>query len=338
MGRPAKNAGDTGKRRVGSSLKLACLSCGTVYDEEEYYGSNSDLFAATKRLPYCKECVNKMYRQMITKYLEQKVEMPERKTIERLCMAFDWYYNDKIFEESYREAKTMVGSVVSYYVRRMKMKQHSNKTYDTTIYERQIGKVTEPEPVEIEDQISQEDLEKAVRIFGIGFSKDDYKFLFDQYVDWTTRHECETKSQEEIFKQICFTQLDLFKARRAGEDTKDLNATLIKQLDVAKLQPKQNRGESASEAQTLGTLIDKWENTRPLPEIDEDLRDVDQIGRYLDVFFRGHLAKMMGLKNGISHTYEKYMEKYSAKKPEYKGEEDSDALFDAIFGSGIDEE
>lgn len=335
MGRPAKS---TGRRKIDSGFKLECLSCGTVLGDEEYYGSNSRLYLATKKLPYCNDCINKMYRETVTKYLDQKVEMPERKAIERLCMSFDWYYNDKVFEEAYKDSRSTGGSVVNYYVRRLKMKQNLNKTYDTTIFERQIGKVTEPEPVEIEEQISQSDLEKAVRIFGVGFSKDDYKFLFDQYIDWTTRHECETKSQEEIFKQICFTQLDLFKARRAGDDTKDLNVTLMKQLDVAKLQPKQNRGDSASEAQTLGTLIDKWETTRPLPEIDEDLRDVDQIGRYLDVFFRGHLAKMMGLKNGISRIYEKYIEKYSAKKPEYKGEEDSDALFDAIFGSGIDEE
>ena len=45
----------------------------------------------------------------------------------------------------------------------------------------------------------------------------------------------------------------------------------------------------------FGTLIDKWENTRPIPEIDEELKDVDNIGVYLDVFFKGHLAKMMGM-------------------------------------------
>ena len=141
-----------------------------------------------------------------------------------------------------------------------------------------------------------------------------------------------------MFKQICFTQLELQRAMRAKLDTKDLNATLLKQLEAAKLQPKQNKGDTTSETQTFGTLIDKWENTRPIPEIDEDLKDVDKIGLYLDVFFKGHLAKMMGMKNGLSRLYEKYMAKYTVKKPEYNDDEDGEALFDAIFGKSINED
>ena len=80
-------------------------------------------------------------------------------------------------------------------------------------------------------------------------------------------------------------------------------------------------------------MIDKWENTRPIPEIDEELRDVDKIGWYIDVFFRGHLSKMMALKNGLSNLYSKFIKKYTVEKPEYDNDEDSEALFDAIFGN-----
>ena len=62
------------------------------------------------------------------------------------------------------------------------------------------------------------------------------------------------------------------------------------------------------------------------------MQDVDKIGQYIDVFFRGHLAKMMGLKNGLSNIYTKYMKKYTVERPEYEGDEDNEALFDAIFG------
>ena len=85
--------------------------------------------------------------------------------------------------------------------------------------------------------------------------------------------------------------------------------------------------------QTFGTLIDKWENTRPIPKIDPELEDVDKIGLYLDVFFKGHLAKMMGMKNGLSRLYDKFIKKYTVTKPEYEDEDDSEALFDAIFGT-----
>ena len=47
---------------------------------------------------------------------------------------------------------------------------------------------------------------------------------------------------------------------------------------------------------------------------------------------------MMGLKNGLSRLYDKYMQKYTVTRPEYDDDEDSEALFDAIFGSAMNEE
>ena len=191
-------------------------------------------------------------------------------------------------------------------------------------------------PTNISD--SRKTDEKTIQFFGSGFSDEDYEFLKREYEDWTARHECQTKAQEEVFKRICFKQLEILKATRRGEDTKNLDATFQNYLDTAKLQPKQNSGDTMSDTQTFGTLIDKWENERPLPEIDEELKDVDKIGLYLDVFFKGHLAKMMGLKNGFSRLYSKYMKQYTVEKPEYESDEDSEALFDAIFGNSLDKD
>jgi len=322
------------KKDIVVPAKLRCLSCNKGFESVEFYDSDSELYGAIGKLPYCKECLDKIYRSHLAKYLDLNCMNPEQKALERICMSMDLYYSEKLYETAYKESQLNTGSIVFYYLKKLKLYQYRKKNYNTTIEER----IIKGEPIEDVStvelaSVSQEEIEKAMRLFGNGFSKDDYKFLLDQYGDWTTRHECETKSQEEVFKQICFTQLELSKARRAGSDTKDLNMTLLKQLEAAKLQPKQNKSETLSDTQTFGTLIDKWENTRPLPEIDEDLQDVDKIGLYLDVFFKGHLAKMMGLKNGLSNLYTKYMEKYTVMKPEYSGEEDNDALFDAIFGN-----
>ena len=110
--------------------------------------------------------------------------------------------------------------------------------------------------------------------------------------------------------------MEILKANRLGLDTKDLDKTFQDYLDTANLKPKQNNLDALSDAQTFGTLLAKWENERPLPEIDEELKDVDKLGLYIDVFFRGHLAKMMGLKNGLSNLYNKFIKKYT-KKPKY---------------------
>ena len=215
------------------------------------------------------------------------------------------------------------------------LRQYKGKTYDTTLDFERSNVVESVEDIEEDSPVS----EKTINFFGIGFPMEDYEFLQKEYDDWTTRHECNTKAQEEIFKRLVFKQLEILKATRSGGDTKDLDASFQKLLETAKLQPKQNSGEAMSDAQTFGTLIDKWETTRPLPEIDEELKDVDKIALYTDVFFKGHLAKMMGLKNGLSNLYTKFMKKYTVEKPEYDDDGDSEVLFDAIFGnsSSMDE-
>lgn len=330
------------KAVISSPDKLRCMACNEEYAIKEFYTSDSDLFLATGRIPYCRSCLEKFYDNYLDKYKKLAYVNPERKAIERLCMMLDLYYSDKIFEAAEKKKEDRLDTpLLSSYFQIVKLIQYRKKDYDSTIYEKYKSGQGESDGMTMRTELDAKcegDISTAMDIFGTGFSNEDYLFLYNEYCDWTARHECETKAQEEVFKQICFTQLELHKATVKGSDTKDLRATFQKLLDTANLQPKQNAGSTASDAQTLGTLIDKWENTRPLPEIDEELRDVDKIGLYIDVFFRGHLAKMMGLKNGLSNLYSKYMEKYTVKRPEYDSDDDNDALFDAIFGSSMNDE
>jgi len=91
--------------------------------------------------------------------------------------------------------------------------------------------------------------------------------------------------------------------------------------------------DATADAQTFGTLLQKYEETRPLPEVDPDLEDVDRIGLLIDVFYRGHASKMLGLKNAFSHLYERFMKKYTVNKPEYDEDTDSETIFEKVFGS-----
>ena len=104
------------------------------------------------------------------------------------------------------------------------------------------------------------------------------------------------------------------------------------------MQPKQNAGDTTADNQTFGTLIDKWENERPLPEIDEELKDVDKIGLYIDTFFKGHTCKMLDKKNAFSNLYSSMMKKFTVNKPEYESDEsyDSELVFDKMFGKAMD--
>lgn len=316
-------------------IKYVCYKCGASSVMDRFANMvKSELYESMNyRLPICKHCLDERYQM----YLNVVCDGNEEEAVKIICSMYDIYFNPEIFIG----AKNFTGdSIITNYLKAMntpKFIKHRGKTYvDTLIENRVIKEQIEFENNEIQVESAVDDSTR--RFFGKGFTDEDYQFLQEQYDDWTTRHECKTKAQEEIFKRICFKQLEILKATKVGNDTKDLDNTFQSLLDTAKLKPKQNTADTMSDAQTFGTLIDKYENTRPLPEIDEDLKDVDKIGLYLDVFFKGHLAKMMGLKNGLSNLYSKFIKKYTVEKPEYKNDEDSEALFDAIFGNSTNME
>ena len=313
--------------------KHKCFYCGKEYVNTNYYKSHSNFFSNIGKVPYCKQCIENFYQQYYEIYVNEGCLTPEKNAVKRLCAAFDIYYSDNVFNAAVSNAKKREINIspMGAYMKMIQLSQYKGKSYDNTISEEEREDFVANISSDMSD--SRKVDKKTVRFFGVGFTDEDYQYLQTEYDDWVARHECKTKAQEEVFKRICFKQLEILKATRKGEDTKNLDATFQNLLETAKLQPKQNSGDTTADNQTFGTLIDKWENTRPIPEVDEDLRDVDKIGLYLEIFFKGHLAKMMGLKNGLSNLYTKFIKKYTVEKPEYKDNEDGEALFDAIFGN-----
>ena len=259
----------------------------------------------------------------------------EEKAIDRMCQIFDWFFHEEPLAASKQISEDR--SRINDYVNKLNLQQTVKKgtTYVDTIKNDFINKSEKIIETLEEAKESKKPKLKTVKFFGSGFEDDEYQFLEDEYLDWTTRHECSTKAQEEVFKQICYAQLDILKSKKNNLPTKDLTKTLQDLLATANLQPKQTKDNTLAEQNTFGTLIRKWENEKPIPEPDEEWKDVDNIARYITIYFLGHLCKMMGIKNSYARMYEQEMDKYKVEKPEY--EDDEEALFDAVFGGGLDD-
>ena len=321
-----------------TKTKYACLYCEKDYVETNFYRSYSRLFSNIGKIPYCKQCIEKFYQQYYDEYVNEGCLTPERNAVKRVCMTFDIYYTDVVFNSAMNKIResNMNISPMALYMKTIQLSQYKDKSYDNTV----LNEMKEEFVASVSNGVStnMEVDQKIIDFFGAGFTDEDYIYLDKEYQDWTTRHECETKAQEEIFKRICFKQLEILKATRKGEDTKNLDATFQNLLDTAKLQPKQNAGETISDAQTFGTLIDKWENTRPIPEVEDEFKDVDKIGLLIHTFYTGHMAKVLNLPSSLTAIYDKFIKKYTVEKQEYEGESNNEALFNNIFGKkNIDE-
>ena len=336
-------------KKVESILDISeihCLYCGEKNDSDTYYSSDSLQYRAYGKIPYCRDCIDKMYQGYLDEFTRLKYSFPEKRAVQRLCMALDLYYDDKIFENAEKEFKRETEkfqnelTFIYYYIKQVKMYQYRKKSYNSTIeneYKDIKEKVGIMSTFNSDDNEDQEKIAKAVKIFGAGFPDEDYLWLLNEYEDWTSRHECQTKSQEDTFKAICHNRLNAYKANLRGESTKDLDKTFKDLLDTGNLQPKQNKGNVIAEKKGMAELMELWEDVvkKPVPKPKGHLADIDHIGE-LDGFMRGHTCKMVGVQNFYSEVYSKLMKQFTVNKPEYENDYDSETAFDNLFGDTID--
>lgn len=308
---------------------LRCPMCGDF--KKKATGFYQDLRFVSGRYPVCKECLLKMAEQKV-KDSDEPNETP--KSVQKVLMMMDKVYDDDFYDKCVKGATDGVkernrhSPFATYITAIMSLPQWQGKTYaDSDFGSTDIKTELDEETLRMNEEL----LRKAKERFGDEYNNADLLFLEKEYEDWTTRNVCETKSQELLFKRICFKELEIEKMQKMGKDTKELDKTLQELLGSAQLKPSQNASNALTESKTFGQLIEKWEQEKPIPEPSEEFKDIDRIGTLIDVFFKGHLAKMMGLKNGFSASYDRFMKKYTVTKPDYEDGDFSEELFDQLF-------
>lgn len=308
-----------------------CSCCSKKYTKQKgnFPFSNSPLFAGNGGyVTICKSCIDKYFYNLVDFFSGN-----EEKAVDRMCQICDWFYADDILAACRKISSDR--SRIGAYPSKMQLPQYKEQrgiTYLDTIKERASVNINDAEDlIEAKDDLADLKVrKKTISMFGMGYTTEQYKFLQEQYDDWTARCEAKTKAQEELFKNLCIAQLNIQIAQQTGGKVKDAMDTFQSLLGSANLKPVQNNDNALADSQSFGTLIKKFEEEKPIPEPDPEWKDVDGIAKYITVYFLGHLCKMIGIKNNYARMYEEEIAKYRVEKPQYQG--DDEALFDAVFG------
>lgn len=305
---------------------LLCPKCGDFKNQSEYYAHNSYV---TQRFPVCKECLYKMAQQVENEYDEpNETKESVQRVLEFMNKPYDnAYYEDcveKWKEGNYDNERKSPFSL--YIIGVQALPQYKGLTWSDSTFGSD-GSFIEMKKRKPRKQI--------LEIFGSGYSTDDYLYLQDQYDDWKKRVEINTKSQETYLVQICKQLLDIDKARLNNRDTSGRLKTLDVLMKSANLQPIQNLANASTDGRTFGQLIELWEEDKPIPEPEEEFKDVDGIGKYLRVWL-GWIAKAVGIKNVYTEEYEEEIKKYTATKPAVDENNNSSAIFNKLFGGDKD--
>lgn len=309
-----------------------CRKCGTAYSRLKGYFpvSYSYLYKGTGYLPYCRDCVDGMYQAYLVQCNDPK------KAVRQMCRKLDLYWNERVFDMV--EKQNAPKSMMTSYIAKANSVKLASKSYDDTLIEenalwlapKDYANIQEPEPEnEVTEEIPEVP-EEVIAFWGPGNTPQMYWDLEQRRQYWMTRLG-EVKldiGAEALIRQICTLEIDINRDRAAGKPAdKNIN-TLNTLLGSASLKPAQKKADEFDVALAntpMGVWLHRYENLRPLPEIDPSLQDVNGLKKYIFTWM-GHLCKMMGIKNGYTKMYEQEVERLRVAKPEYFGEDDETLL------------
>lgn len=293
------------KNDLDSEQEYICCQCNRRFTTStSFYKSYSGLYAGIGYLPACKACMNRILNLYSVRYASAK------KGLQRLCMAFDLYYSDKIFDICFDGHDVSLGK----YIRNLSLNQHQSKTFDTSIQE---GFSFEDRSEILKDNANRaehnNDLQNAAPIispqdiekWGDGFNPTDYEAL-NQHYKYLKNANPNCDSNQEIFiNDLCYTQLLKMKALRDSrvDDHSKLTELYRKTFTQAGL--KTVRDSSANEDFTIGVNAEAIEKYTPAEyyKNKELYRDFDDMGGYFERFILRPLRNLMHGTTDRDHEF-----------------------------------
>lgn len=319
-----------------------CSRCHKLYPKRKGYfvKSYAPLYKGIGYIHICRECIDTLYNMYLNQCQDPAM------AVRQICRKLDIYWNEGVYNMVEKRA-TPQTVVFAYLSRIASNTSNAGKCYDDTLnaennlwnfadeididdYNEAGGMSNKTAATDTSgsDESLDDIAEDIINFWGSGYTPDMYRELEKRKEYWLSRlpggsDELDIGS-ETCIRQICALELDINKARSLGKPVDKLVGALNTILGSMNLKPAQRKNddiENDINATPMGVWLYRYENKRPLPEVDEQLKDVNKIMKYVFTWM-GHLCKMLGVKNGYTRMYEEEIERLRVFKPEYDGDEE----------------
>ena len=188
-----------------------CYHCGDMLASSQFFKSKSGLYRGIGHLPICKNCFERQHTIYFNLYDDF------RKAFQRMCIAYDVYFSDAIYEK-YDEDCLLFGK----YFRSLNMTQHENKSFDTSVKEgfnfseydkRPRGFQRTKEELLDTPEIPEDDVTK----WGQGLDPLDYENLNAHYKLLKEANPNCDSNQEIFINDLCYAKMQQLKCVREGD-------------------------------------------------------------------------------------------------------------------------
>lgn len=298
-----------------------CCCCGETLSITKYYKSYSN-FYSKGILPICKDCFGRKFGEYARVFKSNKIAM------QRMCMAFDIYFNETAFDK----CDTKDDAVVGKYFRNLNLGQHSEKSFDDSLKDGifefsgerkkvngvRVAYVDEYDNVQEETdvKINPKDIEQ----WGIGFEPSDYIVLNNHYKTLKKANTNTDDNQEIFIKDLCYAKMLQMKALRKNDIDNYNRLTDSYRKTFQQSGIKVVKESSSVEDVSFGVSIDTIERYTPAEFYKNQnlYKDFDGIGDYIRRFL---LRPLRNLQFGTTDKDNEFYVKNEENANEYDDNE-----------------
>lgn len=273
---------------TGATQKCICCQCGENLPPTQFFKSYSSLFAGLGHLPICKSC-------LIREYKKYKIEYKgsDQRAMQRICMAFDIYFDPSLFDTCNGNDDTRLG----IYMRKINLGQYKGRTFDTTMAEGFFF-TGEKEKIDMVKKVESEETPidpHLIQKWGEGLSQIDYTILEEHYKYLKSANPNCDSNQEIFIIDLCYTKMQQMRAVRSNsvDDFNKLTESYRRTFTQAGLKTVQDANANSEDC--WGVWQERIAQYTPEEYYKNKklYRDFDGIGEYFERFVLRPLRNLM---------------------------------------------
>lgn len=280
------------KSKTGVDIDTVyCRKCMQHLPPDNFYEcTDAGLIDANGVMSVCKSCIQSLYDSVFEQ--TQSLE----KTIHRLCIALNIRFSNDAVSATRAHIETLQGNgkavraIFSIY--KMKLtatkRSMSKAGLEDTQYE-DIATVYTEQNIDTKQQPIPKEL---IAFWGSGYTREDILFLESEYTNFKATHSTATYTEIVLLKEVCYTLLEIKRARDADDDVLKLQKGLQELMKSLSISPSATpTGGSGGESDVaIGLWIKDLEQWEPAEWLKNDprgdmYRDVSNTEQYFFDYF-----------------------------------------------------
>ena len=245
--------------------KKICTCCGKELQLKEFYKSASTMYDG--KLPICKNCLADRYNTLLTTYEGSSID-----AFKHLMMNLDEYFDQELYDTCVM--KYGINFIGEY----MRLVNGTKERRDKTSLNNNLS-TNETRDVALDDgTVVSEDL---ILRWGRNRKKDDYLLLEKRYKQKLEDYPSDKPAEKAIIRSMCLLELDIEDARvKDKKSVPQLEKALADKFKQLGINPSDNSMYDEQSILMFGTMMETFENEKPIMDKQDLYKDVDEMNYY----------------------------------------------------------